>query len=561
MQLPVTTHSAFYTKRFRQVVAVLLKYGFSDIVGHSSISKILPESDKLVPHREGHSVFELNRFVRMRLACEELGTTFIKFGQILSNRPDILPEELIAEFERFQDRVSPVPEEQIREILESAYDKPLSEIFEFIDYHPLASASIGQVHRGVLTNGKKVVLKVMRPDITETIKADIEILRTLAQVAIERFPETQAYQPLDLVLMFERSITKELKYNTELGNLLRFKRNFEGHPEIYVPTPYTEYCTQKVLVMEYIQGIKINNRAELIAHGFDPHEIAVKGIALYFEQVFDHGFFHADPHPGNFFILYDGRICFLDFGMMGTIIEADQYLLGDLMLSLARADVSGLMRILEEFSNDPRMLDKVTLEYDIIEFFEEYSSVALDEIEGEEVMAGLNKLFFEYHIKIPQNLLLLLKALVMIEGIGLHLDPKYKIIEEMRPYIERLMARRYSPKRLLESTSHRWMDFRYLAQSLPKDIKNVVNRIKEGKITIEVEPKGWDPVYQNLDAISNRIAMAIIVAAMIMGSGLVVLSDIPPKVSGIPVIGVIGFIIAAFFAFRLFSSIRKHGKL
>ncbi|MCB9231538.1 MAG: AarF/ABC1/UbiB kinase family protein [Bacteroidia bacterium] len=557
MEIPGSHSTLKHIDRYRQVISILIKYGFSDLVAHSALKNLVPNNLHLVPTREGQSVFELERYERIRLCCQELGTTFIKFGQILSNRPDLLPEALISEFEKFQDRVPPMSEEVVKEILAEEYDKPLEELFKEFNLTPLASASIAQVHTATLRDGRKAILKIMRKDLAKTIEADLAIMKHLAGIMLERFPETAAFQPLDLLRMFERAVTRELKFTSEMASMIRFRKNFEGNTDIYVPELFRELCTSKILCMEFIDGVKVSQVETLRGMGFDPHELAVKGVGLYFQQVFDHGFFHADPHPGNFFILRDGRVCFIDFGMMGTVIEADKVMLGDLMLSLARRDVKHLMEVLTQFSNDPKVHNKVQLEYDIIDFFEEYASLSIENLDGGDVVKGLNILFFDYKMKIPGNLLLLLKALVMIEGVGLMLDPSYNIIDEMEPYVERLIRRKYKPAKLAENAWEKVKSLTYLTDGLPQDIKGVLNKLEEGKIHIEYEAKGLDPLTNSLNAFSKRIGFAIVFAACLVGSSLVVLSGLPPKWNDIPVIGVGGFVISALFGIRFMMSIFK----
>lgn len=549
-----------HTKRYRQVLGILLKYGFADFVGHTYFSKLVPNNDKWVPVREGQSVFKFSRYEQLRLAFEELGTAYIKFGQIASNRPDLLPQELITEFEKFQDHVLPIDAALIQQTLVANYKQPLEELFADIDYTPLASASMAQVHRATLPDGKKVILKVQRPDIIANIEADVYILYNLAEFVEKHFPETKSFQPVALVRMFERSIMKELNFRSEAANIQRFQRNFAGNEFIYVPAVYPKLCTTHVLCMEFIDGFKVTNLELLAQHGIERSQLALDGINLYFEQVFDHGFFHADPHPGNFFVLPNKKVCFIDFGMMGTIIEKDKILLGDLMLSLARRDSKTLIKVLQQFA-DGGIQNLNDLEYDILDFFEEYPDKSLDEIEPNEVMNGLNRMFFTYKIRVPQNLLLLLKALVMIEGVGLFLDPKYNIIKNMEPYVERLIARKYEPRKLLRNVYETYLDIAETLRALPSDVREIMQKMKQGKVNFDVDIPAIDRFNQDFKTVANRIAFAIVVAAMILGSALVIHADIPPHYHNVPVLGVAAFVIAAFFAIRLLLAISKHGKL
>ncbi|MGI9160209.1 MAG: ABC1 kinase family protein, partial [Saprospiraceae bacterium] len=336
-------------RRYEHVIGVLIKYGFEDFIANSAIAKFKKAARALAPVHQGVSGLEFTTYERIRMVCEELGPTFIKFAQIASNRPDLLPDELLLELEKFQDHAVPVPPAAIIAVIEEELGQPVDTRFERFDAKPLASASMAQVHRARLVGGKEVVLKVQRPGIDLTIEEDIAVLKGLARMAERYMPQLGAYQPVDLVKMFETSIRKELKFTMEMANVRRFEHHFAGNPDIYVPSVYPEYTTDKVLCMEYIEGLKITDLRALAKIGLTGPELARKGIGLYFQQIFEYGFFHADPHPGNIFVLRDQRICFIDYGMMGTIIESDKELLADLFLSDHEKDVEAMKKALKRF--------------------------------------------------------------------------------------------------------------------------------------------------------------------------------------------------------------------
>jgi len=553
-------HKPTLIGRYEKVIGVLVKYGFADVASYPPFNRFVPKWKRLVPKHDGVPVTEFTRYERLRMVCEDLGTTFIKFAQIASNRPDILPEELVEELQKFQDQALPVPVEDVREVLEAELGDKLQKAFESIDFQPIASASMAQVHRAKLIGGQEVVLKVQRPGIGETVELDIQILKTLARLLEQRFPQFDAYQPMELVKMFENSIRKELDFMQEAANMRHFEENFRGNSDIYVPTLYPELCTEKVLCMEYIEGVKCTDLEALERIGTSGPELALKGINLYFEQVFDHGFFHADPHPGNIFVMTDGRVCFIDYGMMGTVIESDRELLADLLLAVHDHDVEGLKTALLQFSWDATKIDHASFEYDINEFFQNYSNIGLEEIDSNQVMAALNSLFFDYKIKVPSNLLLLLKALVIIEGVGLMLDPKYNIIENIHPFVVRLLRRKFSPKKLSKRVTKTLGDLSKLAASLPEDVDEVIDKIKQGKLHIEFEHRGLEPLDNALDVASKRISFAVVLGALILGSSLLVIADVPPHIKNVPALGVFGFVVAGLFGLRWLVSIWKQGK-
>jgi ubiquinone biosynthesis protein len=555
-----SAHKPTLIGRYEKVIGVLVKYGFADVALHPPFSRFVPKWKRLIPKHDGHPVTEYTRYERMRMVCEELGTTFIKFAQIASNRPDILPEELVEELQKFQDHAVPVPVEDVKATLEQELGNKLEKAFESIDYEPIASASMAQVHRAKLIGGQEVVLKVQRPGIGSTVELDIQILKSLARFLEDRFDRFDAYQPVELVKMFEASIQKELDFTLEAGNMRRFEEQFRGNPDIYVPTVFPELCTEKVLCMEYIAGIKCTDMTALGHIGMTGTQLALKGINLYFEQVFDHGFFHADPHPGNIFVLPDQRVCFIDYGMMGNVMETDRELLADLLLAVHDHDTEGLKTALLQFSWDEEKIDQKGLEYDINEFFQNYSNIGIADIDSNQVMAALNSLFFDYKIRVPSNLLLLLKALVIIEGVGLMLDPQYNIIKNIHPYVSRLMRRKYSPAKLSKRMARTFGELSKLATSLPEDLEEIIEKVKRGKLHIEFEHRGLEPLDAAMDVASKRISFGLVLGALILGSSLLVIADVPPHFKNIPVIGVIGFVVSGLFGLRWMASIWRQGK-
>jgi ubiquinone biosynthesis protein len=549
--------------RYEKVISTLIKYGFADIIAHPPFNRFIPDSRKFIPRREGKAVTDFTRFERMRMVCEDLGTTFIKFAQIASNRPDLLPEGLLSELSNLQDHAPMVPAEEIQAVFIREFHDLPENLFAEFDYAPVASASMAQVHRAVLKTGEEVALKILRPGIGEVIDQDIHILKQLVSLLESHFPEYASFQPSELVKMFETSIRKELHLKYEANNLVRFRHNFRDNPNIHIPAYFPTFSTDRILCMEFIRGIKITDLVSLDGIGMTGPHIAIKGINLYFEQVFEHGFFHADPHPGNIFILNDQRICFVDYGMMGTVLDSDKYLLANLLIAIADKDIRGLKHALLRFGKIEKLEEAVDkeMEYDLEEFLTEYSGISLEDIEGMEVMNGVNRLFFHYKVRVPANLLLLLKALVMIEGVGLQLDPKYNIIENITPFVRRLLAKKYSPARMGRNIARAAGDMIRLAGSLPEDLMEVMHKVRQGRLHIEFEHTGLDPLYAEMDRVSNRLAFSIVVASLILGSALLVIAHIPPYIYNISALGFIGFVVSGLLAIRLAWAILKHGNL
>jgi ubiquinone biosynthesis protein len=549
--------------RYETVIMTLLKYGFADILAHPPFQRFLPQSGRFIPKVNGRTVTDYTRYERIRMVCEELGTTFIKFAQIASNRPDILPESLISELEGLQDHAPQVPVEFIHYVIEKSLGLPPETCFAVFDEKPVASASMAQVHRAVLHDGREVAVKILRPGIKDVVAMDIRILKQLAELVQDHFPAYHSFQPLALVDMFETSIQKECHFRLEANNLLKFSANFKDHPDIHVPFLVPELCSDDIICMEFIHGFKITDIEKALLIGMEGKALALKGIGLYFEQVFSHGFFHADPHPGNVFVMEDQRICFVDYGMMGTVLEADKIRLANLLIAIADRDVDGLKKALLRFGNIENISTELekSMEYDLTDFLNSYESLALRDIDGQEVMAGINRLFYTYKIKVPPHLLLLLKALVIIEGVGLKLNPEYNIIENITPFVRRLLAERFQPARLGRQFLRTSLDVMNMASRFPGDVTEVLRKLKKGNLHIKFEHTGLESLLLEIDKASNRIAFALVIAALIMGSSLIVIARIPPFIYNISSLGFIGFVISALLALRLAYAILKQGKI
>lgn len=547
--------------RYNQIISTLIKYGFEDIASNPPLARFIPQDGFVVPKRNGKVVSSYTRNERIRLVCEELGTTFIKFAQIASNRPDLLSEDLIEELTKLQDSAQGIPYKEIESVLKSELPRSLDDFLVHIDEQPIATASIAQVHRATLLGGKEVVLKIQRPNIQKNILADIAIMKSLVR-SLERFsPKYKSYNLMELIKMFEVSIIDELDFKLEAKNQEEFGRMFSSRIEVAVPKIYKELCTSNVICMEFVDGYKITNLEKLKELKITGRYIAETGINLYFEQVFDFGFFHADPHPGNIFVNKKGQIVFLDYGMMGTITDEDKILFSDILLSLHDKDVHGLKKAILKFA--PNLSDELQreLEYDIINIIRNYSNTTIEDIDGNEVMKGLNSIFYHYKIKIPASLLLLIKALIIVEGVGLKLYPDYNIIENIAPYVRRLLEKKYNPSSLRRDLMRNIQETSILFNQLPSDLKDILEKIRTGKFHMEFEHKGLEATNNNLDVIANRISFTLIIVALLLSASIVIHADLPPKYLDIPILGVGALIIAFFFGIRLLFAILKHGKI
>ncbi len=541
-------------RRYRQVIRVLMKYGFDDVLAHSRFRRF-------IPHRQLQgelSKYSYTRYERMRMAIEELGPTFIKFGQILSNRPDLLPIELINELEKLQDAVPSFATQNVKTIIEADLGAPVEKLFASFSEQPLASASIAQVHEARLKTGEHVVVKVQRPDIAAVIDTDLEILAELAEIAENNFSNLARLEPVEIVKALNKSMNRELNFLLETNNIIRFQEIFKDEPLVYTPVVYTKFSTRRVITMEYVSGIKINQVQKLRDNGVNLHELAKKGLFLYFEQIFKHGFFHADPHPGNVLIMPDGKICLIDFGMMGTLNRQDKDAFKDLIVAITKGNFSKLVNAIERLTKHKKVANKEELEYDINILLDEFPPYTIDERNMTEVVDRLQYIIYKHKLSFPNDFFLLLRTLVILDGISNILDPEFNTLKYIRHQSLRLFEESIRPKNLMMLTLNSLLDIWDYLRVMPSDFKKIIERIKEGKIQIEIT--GLKPVLHTLDIISNRLAAAIILAAMIIGSSLIVLSHIPPYWNNIPIIGLIGIIFSGVFGVILILSIFRKGK-
>ncbi len=547
-----------HLRRYRQVIRVLVKYGLDDMMAHSNLRKVLP---KLMLHKKiqgEYSKQTYTRSERIRLAIEELGPTFIKFGQILSNRPDLLPQEVIDQLEKLQDAVPGFSFDDVKAIVEKDLEGNLEELFAKFDPVPLASASIAQVHKATLHSGEQVVVKVQRPDIADIIDIDLQILTDLADIAETSFPQFARFEPVELVHSLKKSMLRELNFLLEANNIIRFQHMFRDEERIYIPKVYTRYSTRMVLCMEFVDGIKINQTEALKASAFNLDNLAENGLHLYFEQIFRYGFFHADPHPGNVLVMPGEKICLIDFGMVGTLNRKDKDAFKEFIIAITKGNFNQLVDAIEHLTKRKKITNKEELEYDLNILLDEFPPHTIDERNMTEVVDRLQEIIYKHKLSFPNDFFLLLRTLVILDGISRILNPKFNTLERIRKHSLRLFEESFEPKNILKSTLEMLVDTWDYIRVLPGDFKRIIEKIKEGKVRIEIQ--GLNPLLHMLDIVSNRLAAAIVLAAMIIGSSLVVLSHIPPTWKGIPIIGLTGISISGLFGIFMLISIFRKGK-
>ena len=550
-----------HLNRYQRILRVLFKYGFNDLVDRLHIDQYLESGLQMINRKPREQIARLSRPERLRLVFEELGPTFIKLGQLLSTRPDLIPAEYLDELARLQDEVPPFSLAEVHAIFREELGRSPDEVFHYFDAEPLAAASIGQVHRARLDSGAEVVVKVQRPDIENVIAVDLEILAHLAGLMEQYLEEVQGHRPTAIVQEFARSLSREIDFAVELANVQRFARQFKNNAAIHVPLVYPELSTQRVLVMEYVLGIKASMAGQLREQGYDLPLIAERGATLVMEQIFVHGFFHADPHPGNLFILPDNVVCFIDFGQMGRLSRKDREDFTDLVLDLVAGDertvVEGVLKVTVQLGE----VDRESLGRDLGGLVALYLYRPLGELEAGRILQDLLDLVTRHKLTFKPAFYQMMKALSTVEGVGLMLDPKLELIRLARPFMRRIRLERMRPARLAEEIARTGSGYLQLLRELPEELRTILRQLRGGRMRIEFEHRGLQALGAALDRVSNRIAFAIVLAALIVGSSLIVLSDIPPHWHDIPVIGLLGFLVAGIMGFWLLLSIIRHGRM
>ncbi len=563
-KIGIVSRTYRHVNRYRQILAVLIKYGFGGLVDRLKIAQYVEVGRQLfTPQQQREQVETLSAAERVRLMLEELGPTFIKLGQVLSTRPDLVPPEFVSEFAKLQQRVPPFPFREVREIVETELRAPLDKLFEHFAQQPIAAASIGQVHRARRTDGEEVVVKVQRPNIRGVIEVDLEILLHLATLVEKHLDGWDVYQPSRIVEEFSRVLERELDFRTEAAHLERFAEHFAGDETVYVPKVFHEESTSHVLTMEYVDVIPVTDVDALRSAGLDPREIARRGTELTLKQIFVHGFFHADPHPGNVFVLPGNVICLLDFGMMGRLDRRGREDFADLLYAVAVRDVArttvALLRLTEH--DDEVEVDVPRLERDVAEFIDVNVPATLRALDFGKLLHALLTLVRGHRLFIPPDLVTMLKAAATVERLATRLDPDLNLLAAAEPYVRKLKLDRVRPGRLLREALDSGGELLELARDIPGSMRDLLRLAKRGGLKIGFEHRRLEGLLDTLERTANRVSFAIVTAALVVGSALIVMSGVPPTWYEIPVIGLVGFVAAGALGFLLLVAIIRHGKL
>jgi len=545
--------------RLKEITGVLIRQGLGEFAARMHLPRAMRKAEKWlhIPQQENH--VSPPTAARVRLAFEELGPTFIKLGQILSTRVDVFPPLWIAEFEKLQSRVPPIDPLQVPLLIEAALGARPETLFREFDPEPIGSASIAQVHRAVLHDGRVVAVKLRRPGIIEKVTADLRILSHLATVLESEFPDSRRFQPQEIVRQFTRTLTREMDLEVEARNMERFARDFSQDPDVTVPGVYWDYTNAAVNVQDYIAGISSCNREQLSAAGLDPAALARAGSEAVLKMILTNGFFHADPHPGNVIFQPGPRIAFIDFGMVGLLSHTRREEIIDLLSALARHDEHAMMDVLEGWTGN-RQVDEIRFASDIGELVSSYEHVPLKNLKISQLISDMMALIRDHSILLPPDMVLLFKALITLEGLGRQLDPDFLLIDHLTPVIERLVKERYQPRRLLKRGHQALSEAMEILSGLPRDLARMSKDMRHGKFRINLDLQRLDHFAHQLDRSANRLTMGIVTGALIIGSSIAMTVNAGPQLFGLPFLGLFGFMFALFNSLWLIISIWRSGR-
>lgn len=547
--------------RYRDITAVLARHGFGFLIEEMGLLNMLSFPRRLFTEKEAQDPHSLGE--RIRRVCEELGPTFIKIGQLASTRPDLIPENIVSELEKLQDKVPPFTFAEAQAILEEELGAKLEEIFREFTEIPLAAASIGQVYAAVLSTGERVAVKVQRPQIVSMIETDLEILHDLASLAERRLVWANLYQIGDMVEEFARSLRAELDYMIEGRNAEKIARQFGKDPRTHIPKIYWDFTTKKILTMEFVQGVKLNDIEKLLELGYSCKSVAEHVIKIIFQQILIEGFFHGDPHPGNIFVLPGEVISLIDFGMVGRLTPDMKYHFASIVIAMMRQDTDAMIQAVLKMGIVPDDVNMPLLRRDVEELREKYMDVPLSKIHLGEAINDLFHVAFHHRIRLPSDLTLVGKSLLTLEGIVERLDPDLSIIKIAAPFGRQLLKERFKFSTITDKLWHNLTEYGDLLIDLPKQSKELIRNIQKGRLHIEIGIPELDIFLKKLDRISNQISFSIVLLSFsIVMMGMVIASSLgnqPVMIWRIPAMD-LSFTVAGLMFLWLLFSIFRSGK-
>lgn len=559
MKITTIPHLYRNLRRGTEILSVLSKYGLADWLSRLNVEFF---KDHLKDRGEGVAIARQPPEKRIRLALTDLGPTFIKFGQLLSTRPDLIGKELANELKKLRDQVPPDSAERVQETVERELGQPLDAVFADFELEAAAAASIGQVHRARLKTGKLVAVKVQRAGIERVVREDLDVMIGLAQLA-ERIPEFQPYHPVETVSEIARMLRRELDFGAEERNLLQFATLFEGEPHIKIPQPYSDYCTPKLLTMEWLPGTKIDQVDYLRGMGVDLDSLAQRGARLYMRMIFEFGFFHADPHPANVLVLPNETIGLLDFGLVGRLDDQLRHEMERLLTAITRNDVAQLKDAIKRIGHLPKHLDEGALSQDLADFVGMYGTVPVAKIDVAAALTDMTEIIRRYRIRLPSQIALLIKTLVTLEGTAELLSAKFSLMEVIQRYQRLLWKQRLSPRRQWRKLRQLAYELERMAEVVPRRIVEILEEVQAGKFDVHLDHRGLEPSV-------NRLVYGMLTSALFLGSSWILAAKVPPLLfhkspwlgmQDLSLLGLAGCFASFLLGWRLLRAIRKSGRL
>lgn len=515
-------------KRSAKLLKVISKYGLQDLFGRVTSGNNTEDENNLAAYK------------RLRLALEELGPSFVKLGQSFSNRDDLLPAGLVAELQHLQDRVE-VVDINVESILQKSLDIDTEEYFNYIDKKPIAAASIAQVYKAQLKNGKDVILKIKRPGIEKTIQADILILKDLVNI-IDAYSDIGDQMNLkNAILTFERSLLEELSLNNEKNNILRFQSNFKNQKETYVPEVYEDYCNNQILTMEYIDGIKITDVEQLKKHNFDIKKLSEDGYRLFVSQILDYGFFHADPHAGNIMVDKQGRIVFIDFGAVGSIPDGDRTLLEGLIVNFMAKKPDKIVRNLKKLALYYNIPNDRQFENEVLTVLNLIHNSSLKDISVPDIMDKMKDVLKNNQLIMPDYFYLLFKGIALIDGVGRSINPDLDVVESIKPLTKKILFKKLNPENIAKKGFDKLSDFADNLDEIPEELRSVLHKLDDSQLILQTDIKNIDRIEQVIKTSVTNIVLASILAANMIGMSILWAAKLGPQIGNIHILPVLGF--------------------
>ena len=532
--------------RLREISMVFVRHGLGDLVRRAGIATLLEHAGHVLQWGEATEIAHLEVQQRARLAFEQLGPTFVKLGQMLSTREDLLPPAWTTELARLHSDVAPVPFDDLLPQIEQALGRSPFEVFAHVEREPYAAASIAQIHRAKLAGGTPVVLKIRRPGIDAKIDADLRLLDRLAHLIEREMPEVRRYRPVQVVGQLRGSLERELDLAVEARNTERFARNFADDLDILVPRVYLEWTSSTMIVQEHIEGIRGNDLAAIDSAGLDRKVLAARGVDAVLKMILVDGVFHADPHPGNVMYLPDNRIALIDFGMVGRLSPARRGQIIDLLAGLAGHDEEAMLEVLLDWRGD-EFVDEARLAADLGEFAFDYTDMQLKDLKIGVLLHRVSAILREQSIVLPSDLTLLFKALITLEGLGHQYDPEFRLIERVKPFIDRAMRERYQPVETARRAQQTLSDLFGLVTSMPRDLARLVKDARHGRMRVDLDLKRLDRFGDRLHSAMDRATIGIMTASLVVGSSIVMTIAEGPRLFGVSLLtycGLVGYLVA-----------------